>query len=526
MKRSIVFWLLPLFTLACADKSDTQDTGISQDTADTNTTVPPIDADSDGFYEHEDCDDNNADIHPDATEVCNEVDDNCNGLVDDDDPNLVLSTQSDWFRDADNDGFGNESDSQRACSAPAWHVEESAAGFDCDDTDPAFYPGADESDCSDPNDYNCDGSVAYADADADGWAACMECDDSDPAINPDAVEICDEVDNDCDSATDDADDSLDSETATPWYADTDNDGFGDLANSVLLCERPTGYVADNTDCDDGDNNAYPGATEYCDGHDDNCDGTIDEDSAVDAKTWYQDSDGDTYGDSAVTDIECYQPTGYVDDNTDCDDGDNNAYPGATEYCDGHDDNCDGTIDEDSAVDAKTWYEDSDGDTYGLASSTTQACNQPSGYAANNTDCDDTNVSLYPGAVANIVTVKACIDGSDWLYVKGTSLWWVHRNHAKVGQHSNCGSFTYTVVDGTNWSHSWSGNTTNTYSGMATRLPATATLSVSVSNAQGRGSISVAQQPSASNGYTAAVLFNDDGPGGAASYQMTLSATCQ
>ena len=336
-------------------------------------------------------------------------------------------------------------------------MEESAAGFDCDDTDPAFYPGADESDCSDPNDYNCDGSVAYADADADGWAACMECDDSDPAINPDAVEVCDEVDNDCDSATDDADDSLDSETATLWYADTDIDGFGDLANSVLLCESPTGYVADNTDCDDGDNNAYPGATEYCDGHDDNCDGTIDEDSAVDAKTWYQDSDGDTYG---------------------------------------------------------------------LASSTTQACNLPSGYAADNTDCDDTNASLYPGAVANIVTVAACIDGSDWLYVKGTSLWWVHRNHAKVGQHSSCGSFTYTVVDGTNWSHSWSGNTTNTYSGMATSLPATAALSVSVSNPQGRGSISVAQQPSASNGYTAAVLFNDDGPGGAASYQMTLSATCQ
>lgn len=95
MKRSIVFWLLPLFTLACADKSDTQETGISPDTADTNTTAPPIDADSDGFYEHEDCDDNNADIHPDATEVCNEVDDNCNGLVDDDDPNLDLSTQSD-----------------------------------------------------------------------------------------------------------------------------------------------------------------------------------------------------------------------------------------------------------------------------------------------------------------------------------------------------------------------------------------------------------------------------------------------
>jgi hypothetical protein len=457
MKRSIAFWLLPLFTLSCSDKSDTQETGIGQDTAEVDTTVPPIDADLDGFYDSEDCDDNNADIHPDATEVCNAIDDNCNGLVDDEDPQLDTSTQSDWFRDADNDGYGNESDSKRACVAPAWHVAESASGFDCDDTDPIFYPGADESDCSDPNDYNCDGSVAYADADADGWAACLECDDSDPDIHPDAVELCDEIDNDCDSEIDDADDNLDSETATHWYADTDIDGFGDLANSVLLCEVPSGYVADNTDCDDADNNTYPGATEYCDGHDDNCDGTVDEDSAVDAKTWYQDSDGDTYG---------------------------------------------------------------------LASVSMQACSKPSGYAADNTDCDDTNVSLYPGAVANIVTVKACIDGSDWLYVKGSSLWWIHRNHDKVGQHSDCGSFTYTVVDGTNWNHSWSGNTSTTYSGMSTNLPAVATLSVSVRNTQGRGSISVSQQPSASNGYTAAVLFDDDGPGGAANYEMTLSATCQ
>ena len=59
--------------------------------------------------------------------------------------------------------------------------------------------------------------------------------------------------------------------------------------------------------------------EICDGTDNNCDGDTDEDSAIDAQTWYQDSDGDSFGNGAVVDIDCYQPSGYVLNGTDCDD---------------------------------------------------------------------------------------------------------------------------------------------------------------------------------------------------------------
>ncbi|HCH62051.1 MAG TPA: hypothetical protein DFR83_04545, partial [Deltaproteobacteria bacterium] len=80
------------------------------------------------------------------------------------------------------------------------------------------------------------------------------------------------------------------------------------------------------DCDDTDPSVYPSASEVCDGVDNDCDGTVDEDDAIDAKTWYQDADSDGYGNASVTDIDCYQPTGYVADDSDCDDTVSTTYP--------------------------------------------------------------------------------------------------------------------------------------------------------------------------------------------------------
>ncbi len=338
--------LVLLFLLACETGPRSKDAIVDTGRTETGeSALPPIDADEDGFSADEDCDDTNAAVNPAASEICDGIDNDCDTLVDDADDSLDATTQSTWYRDADADGYGNESDRIEACDAPAWYVEENAAGFDCDDTDPAYHPGAIEADCTDPNDYNCDGSVAYADADNDGWAACLECNDADAAIHPDATEICDGIDNDCDGEIDDADDSLDSTTATYWYADTDADGFGDADNSTLLCEMPSGYLADNTDCDDSLNTTFPGADEYCDGVDSDCDGTLDEDDALDVATWYADSDSDGYGDAATTDIDCKQPSGFVADNTDCDDADANVNPGETERCNWADDNCNGTADE-------------------------------------------------------------------------------------------------------------------------------------------------------------------------------------
>ncbi len=104
------------------------------------------------------------------------------------------------------------------------------------------------------------------------------------------------------------------------------------------------------DCDDGDAAVHPGATETCDGIDEDCDGTTDED-AVDAGTWYPDADGDGYGDEAAPTSACEQPPDTLSTGGDCDDGNAQVHPGAAEVCDNRlDDDCDPESDS-----ACRWY---------------------------------------------------------------------------------------------------------------------------------------------------------------------------
>jgi len=332
-----------------------------------------------------DCDDANSAIHPDALERCDGYDDDCDGLMDDADLPVVDAVA--WYLDADGDGWGDSASAILACEAPSGHV---ALDGDCDDTDPAINPGAAEDDCTDPVDYNCDGSTGYADGDGDGWAACLDCDDGDAAVNPEGIERCDGVDDDCDGEVDE-DDALDAAT---WYLDADGDGDGSAAASLTACSAPAGYAATATDCDDGDAAVHPGSAEDCDGVDDDCDGATDEGVMT---VFYADVDGDGWGDAASTAEACAPPAGFVPDAGDCDDTAGAVNPDATEICDGVDDDCDGTADEADAADASTWFGDLDGDGYGSAAATTLACTQPSGYVAVSGDCDDGDGGVHPGA---------------------------------------------------------------------------------------------------------------------------------
>ena len=279
-----------------------------------------------------------------------------------------------WYTDADGDGFGE----------PGTGVVASTA--------PSFMVGNDQ-----------------------------DCDDSDAAVNPDATEVCDsgDVDEDCNALADNADTGVDTSSMTTWYPDADGDSYGQAsATGTIACDATGTDVEDATDCDDSDFSVYPGAADaWYDGVDSDCDGASDYDADGDGDdsdaysgtdcddtdatvhvgatdTWYDGVDADCAGDSDYdADADGYDSDGHG--GTDCDDDSADSHPGADEVCDEADNDCDGTTDEDDAIDALEWFADDDGDGFGAPETATTACEQPSGYVSDSTDCDDTDSYVNP-----------------------------------------------------------------------------------------------------------------------------------
>ncbi|MCB9677710.1 MAG: putative metal-binding motif-containing protein [Alphaproteobacteria bacterium] len=379
-------------------------------------------------YASTDCDDSDATVHPAfstpdesgtaAPEICDGQDNDCDGGVDED----GIPT---WYADDDGDGYGDPAAPVTQCEAPPGHVLDAT---DCDDQDASRNPGASE--VCDGADDDCDGvaddgvqTQYHRDLDGDGFgdpnavvAACSQpggylidasdCNDADAADHPGADETCDGEDDDCDG-------SVDEGLAVPWYADDDGDGFGDPAVVQMACARPSGFVADDTDCADTANTVYPGAPELCDALDNDCNLLVDDDTQP--VPWFVDADGDGHGDPTSAVVESCAPVpGHVADSTDCDDGDPAISPSEPEVCNGVDDDCTGVADD--GIPVSDWYPDDDGDGYGLLAGEVQACGAPSGHVALAGDCDDLDADVSPLAteVCNGIDddCDALIDAAD------------------------------------------------------------------------------------------------------------------
>jgi len=405
--------LLGLVAVGCAGDDDGE-----------RAKSPYLDADQDGFPETEDCNDKDPSIHPDSLEMCDLIDNNCDGQIDEDSAfDAPL-----WYEDLDGDGFGNSLVTAPGCTTPLGFV---GVQTDCDDSDSSAFPGA--------------------------------------------VEMCDTVDNDCDGTIDEGT----AYDATIWYRDQDVDSFGSFFDQIRSCDAPEGYVfvadASTQPCDDGvDNDGdgsvdmddedcsdplgigksfedlttadppeamwsdfssdawieteirwwdynddgqvdfdcndnletfNPGVPEQCDEGDldENCDALIDdEDPEAEGRVrWNADLDNDGFGDPASALEACDQPAGMVGNEADCDDTQSLVNPDNAEICgDGIDNDCNGEIDEEDAPFPLQWYRDSDGDGYGDAATPYPGewCAEPSGgWVQDSTDCDDSDGSISPGA---------------------------------------------------------------------------------------------------------------------------------
>jgi len=273
------------------------------------------------------------------------------------------------YVDLDGDGYGDGTAPATTpdCSGP----QEAGVDGDCDDTDADVSPDGVEVCDPDDRDEDCSGAadnddpaatgtvLLYVDDDGDGYGAGAgvlgcdpddglvadpgDCDDTDRLVNPDATEVCDpdDVDEDCDGLSDDADPSVEGQQAVP--VDGDGDGFAG-SGTTLACEAP--LLQPGFDCDDTLAHVNPDGTEVCDDADvdEDCDGAADDDDDdVPRQLAYVDGDGDGHGDpDQPTESGCELPEGLSTLADDCDDADLGAYPGAPETAgDGIDQNCNG-----------------------------------------------------------------------------------------------------------------------------------------------------------------------------------------
>jgi Putative metal-binding motif len=303
------------------------------------------DLDGDGAFSYEDCDDADASVYPNAAELCDGKDNNCDGSVDE---GLMIVR---YYADVDGDSFG------------------AAVGVTLD-TCLSVAP------------------MGFVSND-------LDCNDNDPMIHPNAVELCDGIDNNCNGSTDDG------LPIVRYYADMDGDSFGaavGVALDTCLSVAPMGFVSNDLDCDDNDPMIHPNAVELCDGIDNNCNGVADDGLVF--STLYRDVDDDGYGnpDSVLNTCASVFPMGYSNNPLDCDDTNPLVYQNAPELCDSLDNDCNNVVDDGLVF--YSFYADTDQDGFGDPNILLTTCiaDQPIGFVSNPLDCNDDNALVNPSSV--------------------------------------------------------------------------------------------------------------------------------
>ncbi len=320
------------------------------------------DDDNDGDPDTNDCAPFDPTVHHGANEVCGGGDENCNGQIDEEGADGC----QDFFFDTDGDGWGT--DNFKCLCAPSGQFSAPAGG-DCNDDNPAINPGHAEI-CGNGVDDNCNGNLNdvgadgciphYKDMDQDGYGVtgdslCLctgegdytatadgDCNDKDAGINPGAVEICgNNKDDNCNGDQNE----VNALGCSTFYADNDGDGWGS-GSAQCLCQAKGKFTTQKSgDCNDDNAMVNPERTEVCNGLDDNCNGLVDEEGAINCLPYYFDSDSDGYG-AGGSRCLC-GPDGHwsAQQPGDCNEGNPNIHPGATEVCNNVDDDCSGAPDD-------------------------------------------------------------------------------------------------------------------------------------------------------------------------------------
>jgi hypothetical protein len=421
----------------CGDGRDNDCDGRTDDTG-VGERIFHADADGDGFGREVtaiaaceappghvtaigDCDDEDPTIHPEADDLCNARDDDCDGRIDEDVPPVVR------FRDADGDQRGDFAVQVTTCDPDLpGHV---AVDGDCDDSDPAVYSGAPDADC-DGVDNDCDGtSDEHAvfttwrpDLDGDGWgdpdgipvSSCADvaghapttgdCDDANPLVAPDRQDgDCDGVDDDCNGIADDQAVFVD------YIPDTDGDGWGDAAfPPVASCAPIPGSVTRGGDCDDNAPAIHQGANDdNCDGIDNDCDGVADDDAVF--ALYFVDDDDDGWGADTGALESCLPLPDRVLRAGDCADDDATRHPAVPEACDGIDNDCNGQIDDGLPI--TLYFDDDDGDGFGAPGTGIATCDTGDGRVLDATDCADDDPFVNPAATDTCDGVDTDCNGS-------------------------------------------------------------------------------------------------------------------